>query len=382
MYYDNVIWNRVYVKWINRYTAQSHSFGVTVQINDLSDIFNYYADITSTTFFCEKTWNLQVTVWWWPILDGLVSVSVSDTVLNLTNNTTNYIYYISWTNTINVWTSIPSIEALSGIITAEIICAGGVISSISYRNYKLNIAQQWAQGIPWAIGNTGNTQQIQDLITQATWANTVYNDWLGTVTTTNADGSYIVYTTTGITSYDPYWNIIAIQVKTWTYDTLTHIITYTDWNTVSWVDWNVQVTNWNIAYRNQSNTFTEPNIFTWDTSFTGRVVVPYYENISNTSTFDASLWIKHKFVFTDWLTHTLNWQNLLNWSSYEFAIVVTTNPAVLSVGTLTNCDTVTTMYSIWWTVYPLTLSVGVHLFAATTYNTWVHTSYLSTSIAT
>jgi len=138
MYYDNVIWNRIYVKWINRINPKTHLQGAVVQINDLSNIFNYYAEISSTTFFCEKTWNLQVNVFWWPTLVDWNPTNVADTLLTMTDNSVNYIYYKPSTNEIKSNIPTASITVDSWVILSEITCASGFITSINYRNYKFN----------------------------------------------------------------------------------------------------------------------------------------------------------------------------------------------------------------------------------------------------
>ena len=57
-------------------------------------------------------------------------VSVADTTLTLTDNTTNYVKYNPVTNVIS------SDTAAIGNIKCEIVCSSGIITSVLYRTSK------------------------------------------------------------------------------------------------------------------------------------------------------------------------------------------------------------------------------------------------------
>lgn len=130
MYYHNVIGNRIYVRWENRVLPKAHIATETVKMNDVAEIFNTFSDMISQAFYVEKTGWLNVRVWWGYVYYNWLPVSVPDTNLTMTDNTTNYIKYDYPSNTFSVDT------VNSGNIKAQVITIGGVITSIGYRTAK------------------------------------------------------------------------------------------------------------------------------------------------------------------------------------------------------------------------------------------------------
>lgn len=139
MFYHDVVWNTIYVKWVNRTNPTDHVIWVNVQINDTALIFNHLFEQDATTFYCEKTGNLSLNVWGWPVLRWIETINITDTPITVTNNITNYIYYKSETNQILSNTSESAITTDKWIVVAEVVAASGVITSIKYRNHKFSI---------------------------------------------------------------------------------------------------------------------------------------------------------------------------------------------------------------------------------------------------
>lgn len=139
MFYHDVIWNTIHVKWVNRTNPTDHVIWVNVQINDTALIFNHLFEQDATTFYCEKTGNLSLNVWGWPVLRWIETINITDTPITVINNVTNYVYYKSETNQILSSTSESSITTDRWIVVAEVIAASGIITSIRYRNHKFSI---------------------------------------------------------------------------------------------------------------------------------------------------------------------------------------------------------------------------------------------------
>lgn len=130
MYYHNVVWNRIYVKWVNRIWAKEHSEWEVVKMNDVAEIFNTFSDMIAQTFYIEKTWPLTVNVWWGYVSYNGVPLLVADTPLTLADNATNYIKYSFDTNTITVDTT------NSGNIKAIVVTLSWAISTVEQRTTK------------------------------------------------------------------------------------------------------------------------------------------------------------------------------------------------------------------------------------------------------
>ncbi len=418
MFYHLVSGSRIYVKGINRTDAKAHLLWEPVQINDSSDLFNYFSDVVSTTFYIEKKWGLDVTVWWGPsMLVGTETKIAADTDLSLSNNTTNYVYYIPATNVITSTATFGAIAWANGIGVADVVTSGWVVTSVAYRNYKLWaiwLGATWATGptgATWATGSTGGTWVTGPTgTTWATWAtgstgpawsidsaptgsaqtvnDNVVPAWSSVVTTdsstyirvTRSDSSYTNYILTGINEYDASGNLLTSQLTTGIF--WAQAITYADINGNVDKTTGVFTFNWELAYRNIPNVFTSSNTFEDTVAFKGLALFPYYTNTTNTSTFNASHWAKQKFTFNDSGSHTLVFQNLRAGGNYVFSIVVTGGTATLvKATTFTNCDTITTMYSIWGTTYNLTLAVGIHIFVAEAFSTGIHIAHTTSTAA-
>ena len=63
MYYHNVVGSRIYVRSVNRPSPKSHAVGVSVKMLDVAEIFNYFSDMISQSFYVEKTGGLTVKIW-------------------------------------------------------------------------------------------------------------------------------------------------------------------------------------------------------------------------------------------------------------------------------------------------------------------------------
>lgn len=385
-YYHSVSGSVISVYWINRYSPKAHLTWATVQINDVSNIFNYLSEISSSIFYVEKLGGLNVTVWGWPFLKDNLCISVWDTNLTLTNNATNYIYYKWSTNEIKSAISDALAVADEGIVVSEVVCASSLVTSVSPRNYKICTftIEQWPvwpagsiAAAPEWVAQTVNDNVVPELTSTVTNSLTNPLTW---IKVQRADLSYTYYTTTWISEFDSAWNLLTTQTIVWVW--WVQVITYA---TINWtVDKDTWVFSfdWEIAYTNISNTFKEVNIFKKDVAFEWLALFPYKVWWDNVSLFDWTYWSKQKFTFTDSGSHTLSFQHLRAWGNYIFAINVTWGSATLNKATsFTDCDTITTMYTVWATTYPLTLTVGTHLFVAEAFSTAIHVSYIWTSVA-
>jgi len=106
-------------------------------MNDVEEIFNFYSDMTSPLFYVEKTGGLNVRVWGGTVLVNRSQVTITDTNLTLTNNTTNYIVYDYVANVVSVNTT------GVGLVKATIVVVSGVITSITYKVIKESYADPY-----------------------------------------------------------------------------------------------------------------------------------------------------------------------------------------------------------------------------------------------
>lgn len=422
MFYHNVVWNRIYVRWVNRHTPKEHLPWSVVQINDSALIFNFLSENVSTTFWVEKLGWLNVNIWWWPILLWTTMSEVSDTTLLLSNNVVNYIYFDLDSNTIKTTTSENTAISDNWIIQVEIITASWQISEINYRKYSIikwtpwepwvdwddwksayEVAvdewfiwteQEWLDSLKWEKWETWDIweptetgQYIEDTIIVNTSTHTVTtNNSTFVKITENATWNYVWYNLTGRVWANSANEVSNYEVVTWTWWNiwLLQWITYTDWLTID-TDWTIRYTG-QPAYRDRNNTFKKTNIFEWQTIFQWNVAFPYYRIDMTWKTdilFDASKWTKQKTInlTTTW-SKTLSFSNLVSWANYELAIV---NNSWWNITiwkwTISNPETdITKFYSIWWTTYPLTLSQWVHIFVMDTFDTAIHISYVWQSV--
>ena len=425
-YYHSVSGSVISVYGINRFWPKEHLIGATVQINDISNIFNYLSEITSSIFYVEKLGGLDVTIWGWPFLKDNLCISVWDTNLTLTNNATNYIYYKWSTNEIKSAISDSAAVADSGIVVSEVITASSLVTSVSPRNYKVctfTIEKwdtgdtagpwiDWATGATgatwpvWATGDTGDTwptgatgsvsspwveQDYSDIIKPVTWATVVYDDGASTITITNPSSlqsDVLIFRETGMEYQDSLGNIIAFTTYSGTYSaTGTRSMTYsgivvdgtTGWQTIS---------EWRWVYQNSINNFYNTEVFRGDVIFKRSPSFPYYDTTPSGTvcTFDANDWGKQKITISTAWTYTLNFSNLKYWANYEFAIVCTHSTGTVTIDewTISTSGSIASYYTVWgttWVTYPLTLTNWVHLFVWDVFTTAIHIVYSGKSVA-
>lgn len=427
MFYHNVSWSRIYVKWVNRYSPKSHLAWATVQINDSALIFNYLSENASTAFYIQKVSALDIIVWGWVIMLQNIPTEVVDTNITLSNNSTNYIYYDINDETIKKTTSL-STANWNWIIVAEIIVASSIITSIKYRKYAFNYItttkwdtwepwvnwlsayeiavnewffwteKEWLASLVWPqwdINNTWETQNVNDLITLPDWATVTYSDSEKWVKITFLDWTYTLYTATWNThpftlaswiyQYSSDDELLSSNLVDWTYNIWTHSITYIDWNTVNWATWETQITEWNIAYINKKNIFSEQNTFGKTTIFKSNVAFPNYiiDKWWNAwvITFNWNNWTKQRTKNLWTWSCSLVFTNILWWSNYWLAINVPTWWITISWYSITNSWTITWLYSIWDNL-PTSLTAWTHLFYMDTFvaeddiTAALHISYL------
>lgn len=433
MFYHNVIGSRIYVKGINRTDAKAHLVSEVVQINDSSDLFNYFSDISSNTFYIIKTGGLNITVLGWPtMLVGTETKTAADTNITLSDDTTNYIYYIPSTNLVASTTTFSAIAWLSGICVADIVTSGWLVSSVEYRNYKLWGMSPWETGptgptgasITWPVGAKGATgadstvtgptgadwidwatwptgatgavsnpweQDYSDIIKPVSWATVAYDDGASTITITNPSSlqsDKLIFRTTGMEYQDSLGNIISFATYSGVYSNIgTRSMTYsgivvdgtTGWQTIS---------SGRGIYQNTINNFYNTNVFRGDVIFKRSPSFPYYDTVPSGTvcTFDANNWGKQKITIATAGTYTLNFSNLKYWANYELAIVCTHSTGTVTIDewTITNSGSITSYYTVWGTsgvTYPKTLTNGVHLFVWDVFTTAIHIVYSGKSVA-
>lgn len=111
-----------------------------------------FSDMIAQTFWVEKTAALSVRVWGGYVYYNGNMVTVPNTNLTLTDNTTNYIKYSYPTNTITVDT------VNSGNIKAIVTTVSGAITNITYLNPKesyIDFTVTITGALPSQTGNNG-----------------------------------------------------------------------------------------------------------------------------------------------------------------------------------------------------------------------------------
>jgi len=280
MYYHDVVGNTILVKWVNRIDPKEHFALDKVQINDTSLIFNYLSKLQSTTLYIEQLDVLDINVWWGPILKGIDTVSVSDTLLTVTDSSINYIYYKASTNEIKSALAEGTVATDKGIIIADITAAWGAITSVEYRQHKLfvwnsidTVTLSWSEWLVdtytilftdetetyFNVTNWSNIDSISytssDLnvdtytVTLTNWVTTTFDVTNGTsisqIDKTSTLGLVDTYTVTlsdnSTTNFDvTNWNWITTILKTWTvWNIDTYTITFDNGATTTFI-----VTNW------------------------------------------------------------------------------------------------------------------------------------------
>lgn len=385
-YYSAVSWNNLTVKWINRIWGKTHTSWEVVAMMDVAEWINFLSQLNASTFYPEKVWNLQINVWGWSVLIWWTQVELNDTLLTLTDNTTNKIYFdyaddTVKTTTWSTWTNIVVYEVTTAwwAITWIIPKKPLALTWLTWPQWP-----QWPQWPSWSIATAPDwqAQTVNDNVVPS-WTSTVTTNDTTYIKVTRADGSYTEYNLTGIREYDSHDNLLVAQLLTWVF--WDQAITYAD------INWSVDKTtwvftfDWELAYRNLLNVFKESNVFNKDVAFKGLCLFPYVIWANDVFEFDATKWAKQAFNISSaapWESHTLSFKWLRSWGNYVFAVNVTWNSIAMQKATsFTDCYTITTMYSIWWTTYPLTLAVWTHIFVCEAFSTAIHVAYAWSSIA-
>ena len=416
VYFHDVIWNTIYVKWINRKDWKTHTSWETIWMYDVAEWFNFFSNNISTCFYPEKTWNLTVKVWWWSVLINGTQQELSDTDLTLSDNNTNNIYFDYSDNTIKTTTW----SYGSNLLVSQVTTSGWAITWVINKVPK---ALTWLTWPTWQAA----TIAVWSTVTLPAWSNAeVTNSWSSSAAVFNfnipkwekwdiwepgpawqtitdnivSEDTWIVVTTNN-TSF------IKVQYSNWIY-TLYELDWWNDYdsnNNELWTkelyiwtfqaDW-ISYSNWNFvnkltgvityvgkpAYRDQQNIFSKRNTFNNDVLFKSRVSFPYAEMTLNWTEiiFDAEKWTKQYITLATW-PYTISFTNLRSWCNYEFALISSWATS-LSKWTITSSDTITSFYSInnsftnWMTLTP-----DVHLFVCDTFSTAIHISYLGYSRA-
>lgn len=117
------------------------------------------------------------------------------------------------------------------------------------------------------------------------------------------------------------------QTKTWTYDSETGKMVYTDGESVN-LDWEYVVNDANIAYLNKNNRFKKNNVFDWVSMFLW-ATVSSLETIGwsgNARTFDWMEWNVQKLTLSE--ATTITFDNMLQGWFYTLFLVNPSNYTV------------------------------------------------------
>lgn len=104
-------------------------------MNDVSQLFQFLQENTSTTGYVEKLGGTDVKVWGGAVLIDGESVSTADTTFTLTNGQTNYIYFDLDTN---AFLSTVVLGNVDGPRIANVTCSGGQVSTIEPITYRFS----------------------------------------------------------------------------------------------------------------------------------------------------------------------------------------------------------------------------------------------------
>lgn len=343
MYFDNVIGNTIYVKWVNRTSPKSHSSTEVIQMNDVAEIFNTYSDMLSQAFYVEKTWSLNVKVWGWYVLYNGNQVTVADTNLTLADNTTNYIKYTFNTNTVSVDTS------NTGNIKAVVTTVSGGITSIVYRFSKESLIDftvaltgalpsqagnagkalvtdgtnaSWQSPLPSQTGNAGKNLQTDGI--NASWQSP-------TVASTTVAGQVEISTQAEFTASTDTWGTGAQLVVTPS-------------QIQAWIRWSQS----NIAWENITmlDVVRMEEMFTWQiiTTVPWRSIAQLIWNVAwNTKTSIRIIW--------NWVSSSSVILSLAKvWAPADNVIVrIETDLSWVPSGTLANANATSTVVGTWLT---------------------------------
>lgn len=332
-----------YYEYWRETPAQSHTTSVYVQINNVAEYVNFLWKNIDDIWYVEQledVW-LRVKVCWWILQHSWdTQVTVSDTILTMADDTTNYIYINYVTGTIHVSTTMPSFPLVATVVTAS-----WDITSIT-DNRSLYV---W-----WnSTGAPTTFTQLSDTPANYSWSSRkfvmVKNDlsWLEfsnefwdistdslRVTNWASFGSYI--TIKNLSTPDQPWTPVSGNT-TFYVDEATKKIKYKE------DDWDVEI----VATEDYVDDIFKNSIFwdwsDWDVTITTTVTLTrdmYYNNLTITSP-----WILIPDWYVVYIKWTLsgNWKIQRNWNNWTSA--VTTTPwvwwAALNAWTL-NAD-----YK-WW----------------------------------
>jgi hypothetical protein len=243
------------------------------------------------------------------------------------------------------------------------------------------------KGDTWAIGEAPEWEEavVSDNIVPDLWAGwTSVLDYPNKITVTEPYGKYTIYTLTTITSYDDTGTILP-PTQTgldWAWDVWNTSITYTN-ATVTEVESTSWTTtfDWNIAYKNQANVFTQVNTFNWTLVINGPAVFGLFWNPLNTRTLDITNWSKQ---YVEWnSTGALGMSEVVNWATLLFVVDNTSGwPLAISLWTFSRVWTGTYIpYSIGWTTYPFDMPIWLNFFVAEVFSTWIHITHAWVSVA-
>lgn len=438
-------WNTIYTYEINRSNPKTHPVWTNVVMNDSAWIFNYLSKNVYNHFYCYKESDTSVFVFGWLIFKEWI-IEIPNKSLTI-SEWMNYIYLddnfeiqvsSSSTNKYTVWLVTKS-WSLINITKYNVLSFGkdwkdGIdwtngtdgkdwkdgqdwtngtdwidgktITSASFNwddiDFTMNdssvvkllnakIDLKWPQ---WDIWNPWETQEINDVIQATTGSITTYNNTQKWIRTTYTDWTYVLYVATWNTiwwTWIPAWiynrdsdhSEISTQLIEWVYSDIIPTITFSDWKIVNWIDWSITISNWNIAYTNNNNTFKKwkTNIFEWDVIFKWGISHPFHTiNLWSSSTinFDGSLGENQKIVnmTTPW-AKTLNISNVYPWRTYWLAINNQTWWNVTIVAGTVNSNGITWIHSLWWQVSTQTMATGsAHMLFMYTSENGIHISYL------
>lgn len=381
MYYYDVQGNTIYVRWTWRFWAKEHAIWETVKINDISNIFNYFSDISSSAFYIEQLSWTSVKVWWWDILKDNATVSIWDTTLNLPNDLTSYIYFCKTDNSVKYAASESAALNDAGVIVSDVTCSGWSVAWIVPRNYKFSTftIEQWPPWEQWPAWNIVDAPEWQS---QTVSENIILPDgatveiiW-ETIKITLASWAYTIYSESDISTYDAEWALASKELRVWTFST--PLMAYSDWMTVNWVSWLISFV-WNIAYRNESNTFTKNNTFQWQTIFEWAASFPYkiLSSASGNFSFDNSLSDFQWITITGASDHICSLDNMVSWIKSLFVIQWSGWTGKLNFQVWT-WNTITNTYILedleWNKSYDPTVALAewVYFFTIAVATTWAH----------
>jgi hypothetical protein len=106
IYIHRLDWNTLYYYEYNRTNPSvEHNSWAICQVNDLAEYFNYIFDNIDDFWYIKKKHWLDIEVKWWLIKVNNNDVTVDDSTITLTDNTTNYVIFDYTDNSVKAVTS-------------------------------------------------------------------------------------------------------------------------------------------------------------------------------------------------------------------------------------------------------------------------------------